>query len=200
MLLMAMSVWLHQKSCLKHLHTSQTGAKMQPNHFLHFFYSSSVTRKKSSNVYKSCPKMISLEKGKILTPWQKLPKNVWDLSKLIAAKGFKKLPKVQKIATSGHTDHRPLFQGSEPWITCAGFNCATCLQDTFPFRNKQCDQIWWFLKVLANKFYYKWSTNTFGLFLVQVTVDIIWTTFEKIGDTFYSNIWLEIKEVIQRSM
>ena len=40
--------------------------------------------------------MISLEKLKILTPLQKLPKNVGDLSKLIVAKGFKKLPKVQK--------------------------------------------------------------------------------------------------------
>ena len=33
----------------------------------------------------------------------KLPKNVGDLGKLIVAKGFKKLPKVQKIAQSGHT-------------------------------------------------------------------------------------------------
>ena len=33
----------------------------------------------------------------------KLPKNVGDLGKLTAAKGFKKLPKVQKIARSGHT-------------------------------------------------------------------------------------------------
>ena len=39
--------------------------------------------------------MISLEKLKILTLLQKLPKNVGDLGKLIAAKGFKKLPKVQ---------------------------------------------------------------------------------------------------------
>ena len=30
--------------------------------------------------------------------------NVGDLSKLIFAKGFIKLPKVQKIAKSGHTD------------------------------------------------------------------------------------------------
>ena len=36
--------------------------------------------------------MISLEKYMILTPLQKLPKN---LGKLIVAKGFKKLPKVQ---------------------------------------------------------------------------------------------------------
>ena len=32
-----------------------------------------------------------------------MPKNVGDLGKLIVAKGFKKLPKVQKIAKSGHT-------------------------------------------------------------------------------------------------
>ena len=31
-----------------------------------------------------------------------------DLGKLIVAKGFKKLPKVQKIATSGHTAHSPV--------------------------------------------------------------------------------------------
>ena len=39
----------------------------------------------------------------ILTPLQKLTKNVGDLGKIIVAKGFKKLPKVQKIAQSGHT-------------------------------------------------------------------------------------------------
>ena len=47
--------------------------------------------------------MISLEKWKILTPLQNLPRNEGDLGKLIAAKGFKKLLKVQKIAKSGHT-------------------------------------------------------------------------------------------------
>ena len=40
--------------------------------------------------------MISLAKWYILTPLQKLPKNVGDLCKVILAKGFKKLPKVQK--------------------------------------------------------------------------------------------------------
>ena len=40
--------------------------------------------------------MISLEKWKILTPLQNLPKNVGDLGLLDFAKGFKKLPKVQK--------------------------------------------------------------------------------------------------------
>ena len=55
----------------------------------------SVTRKKSPNVYKSRPKMSSLEKIKVLTPLQKLPKNVGDLGKLIVATGFEKLPKVE---------------------------------------------------------------------------------------------------------
>ena len=64
---------------------------------------SSVTRKELQNVYKSCPNMISLEKWYILTHLQKLPKNVAELGKLIVAKGFEKLPKVQQIAQSGHT-------------------------------------------------------------------------------------------------
>ena len=52
----------------------------------------SVTIKKSPNVYKNSPKMISL--GILLTPLQKLH-NVGDLFKLIVAKGFEELPKVQ---------------------------------------------------------------------------------------------------------
>ena len=36
-------------------------------------------------------------------PLQKLPNNGEDCGKLIVAKGFKKLPKVQNIAQSGHT-------------------------------------------------------------------------------------------------
>ena len=39
--------------------------------------------------------MISLEKWLILTPLQKLPKYVGDMGKIIFAKGFKMLPKVQ---------------------------------------------------------------------------------------------------------
>ena len=60
-----------------------------------YWLESSVTSKKLPNVSKSCPNMISLEKLKILTPLQKLPKNVGDLGKIIVAKGFEKLPKVQ---------------------------------------------------------------------------------------------------------
>ena len=51
--------------------------------------------------------MISQEKSYILTTLQKLHKNVRDLGKLIVAKGFIKLPKVQKIAQSGHTGDDP---------------------------------------------------------------------------------------------
>ena len=57
----------------------------------------SVTRRKSPNVYKSCPKIISLEKLKILTPLQNLPNNVRDLGKYIIAKEFEKsCPKSNK--------------------------------------------------------------------------------------------------------
>ena len=35
-----------------------------------------------------------------------MSKNVGDLGKIIVAKGFKKLPKVQQIAQSGHTDQQ----------------------------------------------------------------------------------------------
>ena len=59
-----------------------------------FLQLTSVT-KKSPHAYKSCQKLISLEKWKILTSLQKLPKNGGDLGKKIAAKGFKKLSKVQ---------------------------------------------------------------------------------------------------------
>ena len=40
--------------------------------------------------------MISVEKLKVLTPLQKLPKNVGYLGKLIVAKGFKFCPKFNK--------------------------------------------------------------------------------------------------------
>ena len=52
--------------------------------------------------------MVSLEKWMILTPLLKLPKNGEDWGKLIVAKGFKKLPKIQNIAQSGHTDAKAL--------------------------------------------------------------------------------------------
>ena len=39
----------------------------------------------------------------ILAPLQKLPNNVRDLGKIIVVTGFEWLPKVQKIAQSGHT-------------------------------------------------------------------------------------------------
>ena len=39
----------------------------------------------------------------ILEPLQKLPNNVDNLGKIIIAASFEWLPKVQKIAQSGHT-------------------------------------------------------------------------------------------------
>ena len=56
----------------------------------------SVTRKKQPIIYKSCPKMISVEKLIILTPLQKLSNNVSNLGKIIVATSFECLPKKQK--------------------------------------------------------------------------------------------------------
>ena len=47
--------------------------------------------------------MISLEKWMMLAPLQKLHNNVCNLGKIFVATGFELLPKVQKIAQSGHT-------------------------------------------------------------------------------------------------
>ena len=74
---------------------SYIGEGMDQNHKTFCCIPSSVSRRKWPNVYKSCPKLISLENDGFLTPLQKLPKNVGDLGKLIVAKGFKNLPKVQ---------------------------------------------------------------------------------------------------------
>jgi len=88
--------------------------------------------------------MISQEKWNILTPLQNLPKNVGDLGQLVVAKCFKKLPKVQKIAKSGHTgDNQGLLKMkikifcpnlkfdvckfSECWIVDLG-NLSDCLK------------------------------------------------------------------------
>ena len=54
-------------------------------------------------VYKICQNMILLEKWIILAPLRKLANNVGNLGKIIVATGFEWLPKVQKIAQSGHT-------------------------------------------------------------------------------------------------
>ena len=45
----------------------------------------------------------------ILTHLQNLPNNVGDLAKIIVATGFEWLPKVQKIAQSGHTEGKAKF-------------------------------------------------------------------------------------------
>ena len=57
--------------------------------------SRSVWPEKIAKCLSKLPKMISLKEWKIWTPLQKLPTNVGDWDKLIVAKGFKKLPKVQ---------------------------------------------------------------------------------------------------------
>ena len=51
-----------------------------------------------------------------LNTFTKMPKNVGDLGKLIVAKDFEKLPKVQKIAQPGHYDGGcPLGRTTQRW-------------------------------------------------------------------------------------
>ena len=57
----------------------------------------------------------------ILAPLLKLPKNVGDLGKFIVAKGFKKLPKLQKIVNSGHTGQSTLTISLGELIVTKGF-------------------------------------------------------------------------------
>ena len=52
----------------------------------------------------------------ILTPLQKLPNNVGDLGKIIVATSFEWLPKVQKIAKSGHTGHHPCISSKDSLV------------------------------------------------------------------------------------
>ena len=59
--------------------------------------SSSVTRKNLPNVYKRCPIIISLEKWLILTPSQKLLKNVGDLANYLVPRALKSRPKSNKL-------------------------------------------------------------------------------------------------------
>ena len=61
-------------------------------------------------------------------PLQNLPKNVGYLGKLIVAKGFKKLPKVQQIAHFGHTEDLslPNFQ-TNLLIVLSFINCLNFL-------------------------------------------------------------------------
>ena len=77
--------------------------------------------------------MISLEKLTIMTPLQKLPKNVGDLGKIIVAKGFKKLPKVQKIAQSGHTAYSHEMASLTPPINIGHKNWPSCENSALTF-------------------------------------------------------------------
>ena len=52
-------------------------------------------QKKSPNVYKKLPKNDFIRKMTDFDTFTKKPKNVGDLGKIIVAKGFKRLPKVQ---------------------------------------------------------------------------------------------------------
>ena len=75
-------------------------------------------------------------------PSPKLPKNVRDLGKLFVAKEFKKLPKVQKIARSGHTGERvekicsyPTLVENRLVIHFKPIRYVVCEKKAFHFKN-----------------------------------------------------------------
>ena len=107
------------------------------------FYNS-VTRLKSPNVYKSCPKMISLEKRLILTPLQKLLKNVRDLGKLIVADGFK----------SRHSPINPIIWSHCPLATWNRNGSRALRLSKTTYRQTDCVWLWTYLTIdgSAHKF------------------------------------------------
>ena len=64
-----------------------------------------------------------------MTPLQKLPKTVGDLSKIIVTKGFKKSPKVQKIAKSGHTGAYTIVVGKFALVYIKIFGARTLAKE-----------------------------------------------------------------------
>ena len=114
--------------------------------------------------------MISSEKWMILAPLQKLPKNVESLGKLIVAKGFKKLPKVQKIANSGHTAYEwhlkrsPLIIHPNLWRQHASVVINFSLADIHYAEIKHPE---WMLKVM-------WQVLTIWSDLFQHCVVMFW--------------------------
>ena len=118
-----------------------------------------MTSKKSPNVYKSCPKMISLIKRKIFITLQKLPKNVGDLGKILVATAHEKLLKVQKIAQYGHTGSS-LLRVFEP-------------TDLFSPRRSRC-QIFLILNLLSENLLF---LSTFCLVIVWLKCSWILVNF-----------------------
>ena len=59
-------------------HGSKVEGRKEAQDFSQGLPVNSVPREKLPNVHKSCPKMISIEKLKILAPAQKLPK-LWEI-------------------------------------------------------------------------------------------------------------------------
>ena len=72
----------------------------------------------------------------ILTPLQKMPNNVGELGKIIVDTSFEWLPKVQKIAKSGHTGIFTLVHIKAKWkklgfyLKCLCFGTALKMLST----------------------------------------------------------------------
>ena len=163
---------------------------------------SSVTRKNSPNVYKSCPKIISLEKCQILTALQKLPKNVGDLGKLIVAKALKSCPKSNKspnLVTLKATVHylQPLLKNAFS-LTSFGWNSFNqmpkylsisvnirCNKGTKSNSTSSCP-------AFKPSQQYLVTQLSFTETKVFVHCSITWWTVNEFGQTFYHLQWYYI--------
>ena len=81
-------LWIELKVILVYIQLSSFGSAQLPS-----LPYSQCDQIKIANVYKSRPKMISLEKRIILTSLQKLPNNVCNLGKIIVATALNGCPK-----------------------------------------------------------------------------------------------------------
>ena len=90
----------------------------------------SVTRKKSPNIYKSCPKMISLEKWYILTPLQKLPKNLGRFGQINCCQWLQKVAQspINRPIWSHWSDQQRRWGGGHWRQRCCCCNIETIIE------------------------------------------------------------------------
>ena len=138
--------------------------------------------------------MISLEKGMILTPLQKLPNNVSYLDKIIVTTtGFECLPNKHKIAQSGHTVWRSLTiiisvtRLDYRWKVLATIFCT-----------KSSPTIWWFSGYFENvSCKAKTDYENLGQFLFQhlVTLIIVLLTFKNKPRTLWEALDISLLSI-----
>ena len=136
--------------------------------------SGSVTSKKLPNVYKSCPKMISLEKSLIFTP---LKNNSYECRR------FGQINFCQRLWNVAQS---PINHPIWSHLVC-GYDKLMCSNASLWRCCFQCDQIGQFFNFLGDKFSYKNSLNIFDFwatlqnisFEIRNIYDHFWDNFRK---------------------